>query len=97
MIAEIQVLPAPAGPVGDEYGYIDAAIREVAASGLRYEVGALGTTVEGPADDVWRVLRRMHEQSLVAGADTVVAVIKIVERAEGELSIASLVDRYRAT
>ncbi|MGY1644356.1 MTH1187 family thiamine-binding protein [Geodermatophilus sp. SYSU D00703] len=38
------------------------------ASGLRYEVGALGTTLEGDADAVWATLRAAHEAMLAAGA-----------------------------
>lgn len=81
MIAEIQCLPTPAGTPESTYAHIEAAIAVVSASGLAYEVGALGTTVEGPAEAVWTVLRRAHEATLASGASSVVTVLKVFESA----------------
>ena len=82
MIAEIQVVPHPPGDdpahsPGATYRHVEAAIAVVAASGLRHEVGALGTTVEGDPDVVWPVLRRAHEAALASGATSVVSVVKL--------------------
>ena len=52
MIAELQVLPRPAGTATVPYANIEAASAAVAASGRRGEVGALGTTSEGATDAV---------------------------------------------
>jgi len=85
MIAEIQCLPSPAGTPESAYAHIEAAIAVVADSGLSYEVGALGTTLEGPPDAVWAVLRRAHEATLAGatstGADSVVSVLKVFQSA----------------
>jgi uncharacterized protein YqgV (UPF0045/DUF77 family) len=81
MIAEIQVLPRPAGTDASRYAHVDAAIAVLRASGLAMEVGALGTTVEGPADEVWAVLRRAHDATLASGAEGVITVIKLAEGA----------------
>jgi uncharacterized protein YqgV (UPF0045/DUF77 family) len=87
MIAEIQCLPSPAGTPESAYAHIEAAIAVVADSGLTYEVGALGTTLEGSPDEVWAVLRRAHEATLAdagataAGAESVVSVLKVFQSA----------------
>jgi uncharacterized protein YqgV (UPF0045/DUF77 family) len=47
------------------------------ASGLRHEVGALGTTLEGDADAVWATLRAAHEAMLAAGAAGGLSHIKV--------------------
>jgi Asp-tRNA(Asn)/Glu-tRNA(Gln) amidotransferase A subunit family amidase len=47
---------------------VEAAIAVIKASGLRHEVGALGTTLEGEADEVWATLRAAHEAMIAAGA-----------------------------
>ena len=60
VIAEIQVAPSPPGTADDPHAHVEAAIAVIAASGLRYEVGALGTTLEGEADAVWATLRAAH-------------------------------------
>jgi uncharacterized protein YqgV (UPF0045/DUF77 family) len=79
LIAEIQVLPHPPGTPERQYHHVEAAIASLRASGLRIEVGALGTTVEGPPDAVWEGLRRAHEATLASGAGGVVTVIKVAE------------------
>ena len=58
VIAEIQVAPAPPGTADDPHAHVEAAIAVIAGSGLRYEVGALGTTLEGDADAVWATCGR---------------------------------------
>lgn len=79
MIAEIQVLPRPAGTEGDPHAHVEAAIAVLASSALHHEVSALGTTIEGPPDAVWAVLRAAHEATLEAGAQFVVSVVKLAE------------------
>ena len=95
MIAEIQCLPKPSGPPTDSHAHIDAAIAVVRASGLHHEVGALGTTVEGPSEQVWPLLRAVHDACLAAGADRVVSVIKVAESAAGGLAMDALTAKFR--
>ena len=95
MIAEIQCLPSPAGTDTSPYAHIEAAIAVVADSGLTYEVGALGTTVEGPADEVWAVLRRAHEATQSAGASSVVSVVKVFQTTASTTTIDDLVAAHR--
>ena len=98
MLAEIQVLPQPLGTEAARYAHVDAAIAVIEAAGLTYEVGALGTTVEGPPDAVWPLLRAVHEATLAAGAQGCVTVIKVAEAAtaDGDPTIAGLTDGFRA-
>ena len=77
MIAEIQVAPSPAGTPEDPHAYVEAAVRVIQASGLRHEVSALGTTLEGDDDAVWTTLRAAHEAMLAAGAATGISHVKI--------------------
>ena len=77
VIAEIQVAPSPPGTVDDPHAHVEAAIAVIQASGLRYEVGALGTTLEGAADEVWATLRAAHEAMLTAGAGAGLSHIKV--------------------
>jgi uncharacterized protein YqgV (UPF0045/DUF77 family) len=79
VIAEIQVVPSPSGTHTSRWAHVDAAIAAVAECELNFEVGPLGTSIEGPAEAVWAVLRRAHEATLTDGADGVVTVIKLYE------------------
>lgn len=96
MIVEIQVLPTPSGDETDRYAHVHAAIEVIESSGLAHEVGPLGTSVEGSPDDVWPLLRRVHEACLEAGATSSISVVKVAEhRGPGGPTMNSLTDRYR--
>ena len=97
MIAELQCLPRPGGTPDDPHAHVEAAIAVIGASGLTYEVGPLGTSIEGPSDQVWTVLRAAHEACLAAGADTAIAVIKVFEAADAsnDRTMQSLVAKFR--
>lgn len=82
MIAELQVLPRPAGTDDDPHAHVEAAIAVLAASGLHHEVSALGTTLEGPPDAVWAALRAAHEATLAAGSAFTISVVKLAEGAD---------------
>jgi len=77
VIAEIQVLPRPLGSADARYAHVDAAIAVISGSGLSYEVGAMGTTIEGTPDQIWPLLREVHEATLTAGAEGCLSVIKV--------------------
>ncbi len=92
MIAEIQVAPSPPGTPEDPHVHVEAAIAVIQASGLRYEVGALGTTLEGPDDAVWATLRAAHEAMLAAGAIGGLSHIKV---ASVDRTIDNLTHKFR--
>ena len=77
VIAEIQVAPSPPGTAEDRHAHVEAAIAVIQGSGLRHEVGALGTTLEGEADEVWATLRAAHEAMLAAGATSGLSHINV--------------------
>ena len=99
MIAELQCLPTPSGTPDDLHAHVEAAIAVIQGSGLVHEVGPLGTSIEGPADRVWAVLREAHEACLTAGADRIVSVIKVYENsAEGtpdDITMDRLTHKFR--
>jgi len=95
MIIEIQCLPFPPGTPENRYAHIEAAIAIIQASGLKYEVGALGTTIEGEPDAAWAVARKAHEACLAAGAGGIVTVIKVEQAATEPPTIDSLTAKFR--
>jgi uncharacterized protein YqgV (UPF0045/DUF77 family) len=92
VIAEIQVAPSPAGTPDDPHAHVEAAIAVIQQSGLRYEVGALGTTLEGDADTVWATLRAAHDAMLAAGATAGISHVKV---ASVDRTIDSLTRKFR--
>jgi uncharacterized protein YqgV (UPF0045/DUF77 family) len=92
VIAEIQVAPVPPGTADNPHAHVEAAIAVIQASGLRYEVGALGTTLEGDDDAVWATLRAAHEAMLAAGATGGISHVKV---ASVNRTIESLTHKFR--
>ncbi len=96
MIAEIQVIPRPAGTADDRYKHVDAAIAVIQASGLRYEVHGMGTVVEGPPEKIWPLLQAVHQATLEAGAERTLSIIKVSGSAQaGGPSVDDLVRKFR--
>lgn len=87
----VQVLPL----VEDVYPVVDKAIAAIQASGVRYEVGPLETTLEGDdLDQLIEVAKAAHRACFEAGAGRVVTIIKIADALEGT-TIEQKVSKYR--
>jgi uncharacterized protein (TIGR00106 family) len=91
VVAEFSVIPAVDGSFRP---YVKAAIAEIEKSGLKYEVGAMGTTLEGELDDVLEAIKNAHSAVLEAGAGRVVTSIKIDQR-PGGLSMKEKLEGFR--
>lgn len=59
MIGEITVVPQAAGPARK---IVRAAVEEIEARGLRYQVTPTGTCVEGDLDDIFEAVRVVDER-----------------------------------
>ena len=98
LLVEIQCLPSPSGTPDDPHAHVEQAIAEIEHSGLTYEVGALGTTLEGEPDEVWPLLRRVHEACQTGGAESAVSIIKVHQAAPSGRTpgIDDLTHKFRA-
>ncbi len=79
-VAEITVIPLVEGSIRP---YIDRAIEEIKKCGLKYEVDALGTTVEGNLDQLLDCIKRCHQAVLEASANRVITEVRIDEKKSG--------------
>ena len=96
VLAEIQVIPQKLGAETAEiYALVDHAIAAIQASGVRYEVGALGTTVEGEYEQVVSALLAAHRAVLDAGADAAQTNIRLLERRDGDVIMDDKITKYR--
>jgi uncharacterized protein YqgV (UPF0045/DUF77 family) len=86
----IQVLPL----TEDVFPIVDSAIAVIAASGVKYEVGAMETVMEGTLDQLLEVAKRAHLVCLEAGAGKVITIIKIGDSPQGT-TIDEKVGKYR--
>ena len=74
-IVNIQIIPKADAPA-EVYPAVDRAIEVIVRSGVRYEVGALGTTMEGDLDQLFEIVKDMHRAVLAAGCPSVLGQIR---------------------
>ncbi len=80
-MAIVFISVAPLGTAGTSLSrYVAGVERILRESGLKHQLTAMGTIVEGDLDAILPVLRRMHEQPFLSGAARVSTLIKIDDR-----------------
>lgn len=81
----IQVLPK-ADSDAEVCRIVDEVIAYIKSTGLRFEVGAFETTLEGESyDQLMDIAKECQHVAVRAGAPKVSAYIKVVYRPEGEI------------
>ena len=88
-MAVVFVTIAPLGTATPSLSrYVAGVERVLDASGLKHELTAMGTIIEGELDAILAVVRRMHEEPFGEGAVRVSTLIKIDDRRDKEHTIA---------
>lgn len=80
---DIQILPTVDGGEQERYAVIDAVINHIISTGFKYEVGGLGTTVEGEFNDLIEILKKAQEICFTNGADRVTTIAKFDHKIDG--------------
>ena len=89
-MAIVFVTVAPLGTATTSLSrYVAGVERILRDSGLKHQLTAMGTIVEGNLDAVLPVLKRMHEAPFAEGAGRVSTLIKIDDRRDKRATIAS--------
>ncbi|MFY4775319.1 thiamine-binding protein [Metabacillus sp. RGM 3146] len=89
-----QVLPKSDG--GNTYEIVDKAIEIVQQSGVKYEVGAMETVMEGELDELLDIVKRAQDACIKAGAFEVMTHMKIHYRPVEGVTIDEKLKKYRA-
>ncbi|GFP78005.1 MTH1187 family thiamine-binding protein [Clostridium fungisolvens] len=95
VIVDIAVMPlVPCASEDEMYKVVDKVIEYIGQSGLKYEVGAMSTTIEGELDKVFEVIKKAHRIPFDLGIDRVVTVVRLDER-YGGISIDEKLKNHR--
>jgi len=88
----LQILPM----VEEEriYEIVDKVIKYIDESGVKYEVGAMETTMEGDFDQLMDIVKQSQEICVKEGVLRIVSIIKIDYKPEG-VTIDEKVKKYR--
>jgi len=75
-------------PLGEGSGglskFVAGCLQLVKESGLNYQLTPMGTILEGELDEIFALVRKMHESPFNAGAHRVSTLIKIDDRRDRE-------------
>jgi uncharacterized protein (TIGR00106 family) len=85
-IAEVSIVPLGIGGVSVSQ-YVAGAIDELKIAGLHYQLTPMGTIIEGKLDDIFAVIRRMHETPFEKGVQRVYTTIKLDDRRDREVAM----------
>ncbi|MBN2644689.1 MAG: MTH1187 family thiamine-binding protein [Desulfuromonadaceae bacterium] len=79
-------------PLGEGNGglskFVAGCLKLVQESGLTYQLTPMGTILEGELDEIFALVRKMHESPFNAGALRVSTLIKIDDRRDREHTMA---------
>lgn len=88
----LQVIPNV--PNERVYPVVDKIIAMIAASGIKYEVGPMETTMEGELSELLELVKKAQEICVQEGATRVISMVKIDYSPEG-VTIEEKVGKYR--
>ncbi|MFD1426808.1 uncharacterized protein (TIGR00106 family) [Kroppenstedtia sanguinis] len=72
----LQILPRGASDE-EVYARVDEAIQVIQASGVKYRVGPMETTMEGDYDQLMAIVKEAQEAVVKAGGSRVLSIIKV--------------------
>lgn len=95
IIADIAVMPMlPFVSEQEMYLVVDKVIELIQQSGLKHEVGAMSTTVEGDFEKVFELVKKCHKLPFELGTQRVITVVRIDEKIDG-ITIDEKLKHYR--
>lgn len=74
---------------------VDAVIKNIQSKGLKYEVGAFETTIDGELDELIEIIRESALICINEGAPSVLSYIKLNYSEKGVMSIDQKTKKYK--
>ena len=91
---EISVIPVGSKTTSIS-DYVAEAVRVLEKEGVKYEVTAMGTIVEGELKELFQLAEKMHRAVFRKGAVRVITSVKIDDRRDKTLSVKSKVEAVK--
>ncbi|NTW56984.1 MAG: MTH1187 family thiamine-binding protein [Chlorobiaceae bacterium] len=85
-LLDITVIPLD-GEGGNLSGFVASLQEILAESGCGFALHDMGTTVEGPAERLFKIAALLHEHSFTLGGQRVYTVMKIDDRRDRDVRI----------
>lgn len=91
-VADIAVIPEG---VDNIYDAVDRAIEVIKASGLKYEVDAMSTAVEGSLEEILELVKKIHDEIFKYGATGVLTNLRVQESRVYPTTISEKTSKHR--
>lgn len=88
----LQILPCVSD--SELYGVVDKVIDMIKASGVKYIVGPMETTMEGELDELLEIVKKAQDICVKEGAPRVISMVKIDYKPDG-VTIDEKMYKYR--
>ncbi|MGP4071767.1 MTH1187 family thiamine-binding protein [Piscibacillus sp. B03] len=93
-LVSIQIIPKTRNGE-DVIPYVDEAIKVIDESGVKYQVSALETTMEGEFSELMSIVQQMNERMIEMGSSSVISQVKIAYHPEG-ITMGQLTEKYQS-
>ncbi len=90
-IVEVSIVPLGTGNTSISK-YVAKALRVLEKSGLDYELTPMGTIIHGGLEEIFDVVRKMHESCFFDGTSRVLTLLKIDDRRDRDVQPRDKVD-----
>ncbi len=92
-LISVQIIPKTKN-YEDVIPFVDAAIAVIDASGVKYEVHPLETTMEGELTTLLQIIEKMNVKMVELGAMNVITQVKILYQPSG-ITMGTLTEKYK--
>ncbi|MFJ3389513.1 MULTISPECIES: MTH1187 family thiamine-binding protein [unclassified Lysinibacillus] len=92
-LISVQIIPKTE-TYEDVIPFVDAAITVIDASGVKYEVHPLETTMEGELSTLLQIIEKMNDKMIELGAINVITQVKILYQPSG-ITMNTLTEKYK--
>ncbi|ANE46111.1 hypothetical protein SY83_07275 [Paenibacillus swuensis] len=92
-LLSVQIIPSVKGNE-DVIPYVDRAIEVIQKSGVKHQVNALNTTLEGELPHLLEIVKDMNDAMIQAGCPRVMTQMTLYHNPEGA-SMDQLTEKYR--
>ncbi|GGI10415.1 thiamine-binding protein [Gottfriedia solisilvae] len=92
-LMSVQIIPKT-NKIEEVIPAVDAAIKVIDESGVKYQVQPLETTMEGELNQLLNIVQKMNERMIEIGCHNVITQMKILYQPQG-IAMDDLTEKYR--
>jgi len=92
-LISVQIIPKT-NKIEEVIPAVDAAIKVIDESGVKYQVQPLETTMEGDLQQLLNIVQKMNEKMIEIGCHNVITQMKILYQPQG-ITMDDLTEKYR--